>query len=129
MKKQILSISIVAITILFVHCNSTKQFKNNNVDWINAQASKLYANYETIYNSDSSFVIIKTDNKQSGIPNFRLQFSVYNAAQKKNILERTMDNTTVRWISTHEIETVTQLGFEDKKTGKSTKRNIIIIND
>lgn len=118
---------IPTITFLLLNCKSNKLLKNNKIDWVETKAQKLYSNYETLYNADSSFVIVKTDNKQSDVPNFQLKFSVLNVTQKKLVLEKTMDNTKLRWISAFEIETITQLGYEDKKTGKSNKTSIIIL--
>jgi 5-methylcytosine-specific restriction endonuclease McrBC GTP-binding regulatory subunit McrB len=118
---------IPTITFLLLNCKSNKLLKNNKIDWVETKARDLYSKYEILYNVDSSFVIVKTDNKQSDVPNFQLKFSVLNVTQKKLVLEKTMDNTKLRWISAFEIETITQLGYEDKKTGKSNKTSIIIL--
>jgi len=118
---------IPTITFLLLNCKSNKLLKNNKIDWVETKARDLYSKYEILYNADSSFVIVKTDNKQSDVPNFQLKFSVLNVTQKKLVLEKTMDNTKLRWISAFEIETITQLGYEDKKTGKSNKTSIIIL--
>lgn len=118
---------IPTITFLLLNCKSNKLLKNNKIDWVETKARDLYSKYEILYNVDSSFVIVKTDNKQSDVPNFQLKFSVLNVTQKKLVLEKTMDNTKLRWISAFEIETITQLGYEDKKTGKSNKTSVIIL--
>ncbi len=114
-------ILIFISTFFFVHCSNLKQANTQTPKWLNTEAQKLYSQFDLVYNSDSSFVLVYSDNKTESIPNYKIQFSVFNIDKQTLVFSNELDNAKLKWISKHEIEAIVKLGFVDKKTNSSTK--------
>jgi hypothetical protein len=120
------------LILLFNSCKtnniaSSKELKENNVI---KEFSENYFNKNDsvkIIPNESGNLILYTSKNNVSIQNqqYKIKFFIYNKIENKIIYKGEYNNTQIKWYSEDVLFLSQQLGFEDIKTGQSTK-NILI---
>lgn len=120
------------LILLFNSCKtnnitSSKELKENNVI---KEFSENYFNKNDsvkIIPNESGNLILYVSKNDVTIQNqqYKIKFFIYNKIENKIIYKGEYNNTQIKWYSEDVLFLSQQLGFEDIKTGQSTK-NILI---
>ncbi len=103
-----ISVSLISIFLIAACCSSNKTTAKLSSDYTTYKkiADEKYSkNYNTIFNSDSTylFVYTSTKNLDKVLPT-SLKFFVYDNNNEKIIFEDNLANGKIRWLNVHQIQ-------------------------
>ena len=120
-----ISVSFLSIFLIASCCSSnvtSKNLSSNRLTYKKIAEEKYSKNYNTIFNSDSTYLFVYSSPKNADkILPPPLKFFVYDNNKAKIIFEDNLVNGKIKWINNHQIQVSTDPEIISGKEEKNIK--------